>query len=111
VGKIHKEIRTIDFSMQTRNRLVDFLKGIDKEFGRFEANDTGNSLDLWVCQLETLEWVRLTTPIDIPVGYSDQNRALVYDPRDKQMFLVLGAHGDEGEARLFALRFRHEAVK
>jgi len=38
VGKIHKEIRTIDFSMQTRNRLVDFLKGIDKEFGRFEQD-------------------------------------------------------------------------
>jgi RNA polymerase primary sigma factor len=38
VGKISKEIRTIDFSMQTRNRLVDFLKGLDKEFSRFEKD-------------------------------------------------------------------------
>ena len=38
VGKISKEIRTIDFSVQTRNRLVDFLKGLDKEFSRFEKD-------------------------------------------------------------------------
>jgi RNA polymerase primary sigma factor len=38
VGKIHKEIRSIDFSVQTRNRLVDFLKGIDREYARFEQD-------------------------------------------------------------------------
>src|SRR6201996_4993157 len=32
VAKIAKDIRTIDFSVQTRNRLVDFLKDIDKQF-------------------------------------------------------------------------------
>ena len=34
VAKIAKDIRTIDFSVQTRNRLVDMLKQIDKEFAR-----------------------------------------------------------------------------
>ena len=38
VGKISKEIRTIDFSMQTRNRLVDFLKDLDKQFSAFEQD-------------------------------------------------------------------------
>jgi RNA polymerase primary sigma factor len=38
VAKIAKDIRTIDFSVQTRNRLVDFLKDIDKQFSRFEQD-------------------------------------------------------------------------
>ncbi len=36
LGKMAKDIRSIDFSVQARNRMVDFLKGIDREFGRFE---------------------------------------------------------------------------
>jgi RNA polymerase primary sigma factor len=38
VAKIAKDIRTVDFSVQTRNRLVDFLKDIDKQFSRFEQD-------------------------------------------------------------------------
>jgi len=38
VAKIAKDIRTIDFSVQTRNRLVDFLKGLDQEYGRYERD-------------------------------------------------------------------------
>jgi RNA polymerase primary sigma factor len=38
VAKIAKDIRTIDFSVQTRNRLVDFLKDIDRQFTRFEGD-------------------------------------------------------------------------
>ncbi len=36
LAKIAKDIRTIDFSLQTRNQLVVFLKGIDQEFSRHE---------------------------------------------------------------------------
>ncbi|MCB1035525.1 MAG: hypothetical protein KDD47_17005, partial [Acidobacteria bacterium] len=36
LAKIAKDIRTIDFSVQTRNQLVNFLKGIDQEFSRHE---------------------------------------------------------------------------
>jgi RNA polymerase primary sigma factor len=32
LAKIAKDIRTIDFSPQTRNQLVDFLKSMDREF-------------------------------------------------------------------------------
>ncbi|MEM7049461.1 MAG: RNA polymerase sigma factor RpoD [Acidobacteriota bacterium] len=38
VARIAKAIRSIDFSVQARNRMVDFLKGIDKQFGRFEQD-------------------------------------------------------------------------
>ena len=38
VAKIAKDIRTVDFSVQTRNRLVDFLKDVDKQFTRFEQD-------------------------------------------------------------------------
>ncbi|HMB55194.1 MAG TPA: RNA polymerase sigma factor RpoD [Thermoanaerobaculia bacterium] len=38
VAKIAKDIRSIDFSLQARNRMVDFLKGIDQEFSRFERD-------------------------------------------------------------------------
>ena len=35
---IAKDIRTIDFSVQTRNRLVEMLKEIDKDFSRVELD-------------------------------------------------------------------------
>ena len=38
VAKIAKDIRSIDFSLQARHRMVDFLKSIDREFGRFEQD-------------------------------------------------------------------------
>jgi RNA polymerase primary sigma factor len=38
VAKIAKDIRTIDFSVQTRNRLVEMLKEIDKDFSRVELD-------------------------------------------------------------------------
>ena len=38
VGEISGEIRSIDFPLQTRNRMVDFLKEIDQEMSRFEQD-------------------------------------------------------------------------
>ena len=38
VAKIAKDIRTIDFSVQTRNRLVDFLKDLDRQFTRLKRD-------------------------------------------------------------------------
>ena len=38
VAKIAKDIRSVDFSLQARNRMVDFLKNIDREFGRYELD-------------------------------------------------------------------------
>jgi RNA polymerase primary sigma factor len=38
VARIAKDIRSIDFSVQARNRMVDFLKDIDKQFSRFEQD-------------------------------------------------------------------------
>jgi len=38
VGKISQEIRSIDYSLQTRNRLVDYLKNLDREFSALEQS-------------------------------------------------------------------------
>ncbi|MGE0640082.1 MAG: RNA polymerase sigma factor RpoD [Thermoanaerobaculia bacterium] len=38
VGKIAQEIRSIDFSLQTRNRLVDYLKNLDRQFSALELD-------------------------------------------------------------------------
>ena len=38
LGKISQEIRSIDFSLQTRNRLVDFLKNLDRQFSALEQD-------------------------------------------------------------------------
>ena len=38
VARIAKDIRSIDFSVQARNRMVDFLKDIDRQFSRLEQD-------------------------------------------------------------------------
>ncbi|MCZ7652366.1 MAG: RNA polymerase sigma factor RpoD [Thermoanaerobaculia bacterium] len=38
VGKISQEIRSIDFTLQTRNRLVDYLKNLDRQFSALEQD-------------------------------------------------------------------------
>jgi RNA polymerase primary sigma factor len=38
VAKIAKDIRSIDFSLQTRNRLVDFLKNLDRQYAMLEQD-------------------------------------------------------------------------
>ena len=38
LGKISQEIRSIDFSVQTRNRLVDYLKNLDRQFAALEQD-------------------------------------------------------------------------
>ena len=38
MGKMAKDIRSIDLSVQTRNRMVEFLKDIDRQFSRFEQD-------------------------------------------------------------------------
>jgi RNA polymerase primary sigma factor len=38
LGKISQEIRSIDFSLQTRNRLVDYLKNLDRQFSALEQD-------------------------------------------------------------------------
>ncbi|MFN7942105.1 MAG: RNA polymerase sigma factor RpoD [Thermoanaerobaculia bacterium] len=38
LGKISQEIRSVDFSLQTRNRLVDYLKNLDRQFSALEQD-------------------------------------------------------------------------
>ena len=46
VAKIARDIRTIDFSVQTRNRLVDFLKDLDQRFTRLKRDSRRAKLAL-----------------------------------------------------------------
>ncbi len=72
------------------------------------APEDRNVLAFWVCRLEENAWYRMTLPRTNPDGWTGQNRALVYNPQGKVMFLVLGAQGNRGDARLFALRYQHK---
>ncbi len=38
MARVARDIRSIDFSVQTRNRLVDFLKDLDRQFSRYEQD-------------------------------------------------------------------------
>jgi hypothetical protein len=58
-------------------------------------------------------WRRIAVAVgdDLPAR-AGQNRAMVYDPRRDLVFLVLGARGgDVGEASVYAMRYRHNAVR
>jgi hypothetical protein len=43
-----------------------------------------------------------------PRQRASQNRAMVYDPRQDLVLLVLGSRGDAGPAIVFAMRYRRE---
>ncbi|MFB3921893.1 MAG: kelch repeat-containing protein [Terriglobia bacterium] len=51
--------------------------------------------------------VEIPMPSNVAPGQlAGQNRALVYDPKRKLVFLVLGERGDDGKASVYALRYR-----
>lgn len=59
-------------------------------------------------------WRKVEIPMPAGVAPSQvagQNRALVYDPKRNLVFLVLGEHGDEGKASVYALRYRHASAR
>lgn len=50
----------------------------------------------------------MESPQDIdPRNAARQNRAIVYDPKRELVLLVLGTGGDQGQASVCALRYRH----
>ncbi len=38
LGKITQEIRSVDFSVQTRNRIIEYLKDLERQFSRLEQD-------------------------------------------------------------------------
>ncbi len=59
-------------------------------------------------------WRRVEIPMPAGVAPSQmagQNRAVVYDPKRNLVFLVLGEHGDEGKANVYALRYRQSSAR
>jgi len=69
---------------------------------------------LWAYKGDDNAWYRVA--IDPPAGIeprvvASQNRALVYDPRRRLVLLVVGTGGDQGKARIYALRYENAKAK
>lgn len=70
-----------------------------------------SDFEMWAYEISRNAWNR------VKIGWSDdagalpganQNRAMVYDPARKIVFLVMGNGGDEGQASVYALKYRHK---
>jgi hypothetical protein len=59
---------------------------------------------LWTWKPAENAWRAVHIPFDKAPAKTGQNRAMVYDPKRNLIFLVLGERGDDGVARLYALR-------
>jgi hypothetical protein len=69
---------------------------------------------LWAYQVGANAWYRIE--VAPPPGTdaalaAGQNRALVYDAKRDLVLLVLGTRGDQGQAQVFAMRYRHDQAK
>lgn len=81
-------------------------------YGRTE--DSRSAPVLWAYHLGTNEWRRVdvSSPPDVdPRIAAGQNRALVYDEKRDVLLLVLGTRGDDGQAHVFAMRYRHPPTR
>jgi hypothetical protein len=59
---------------------------------------------LWIWKASENAWRKLQVPFEKSPPAADKNRAMVYNPKRKIVFLVIGDSGDDGVARLYALR-------
>jgi hypothetical protein len=59
---------------------------------------------VWMWRPSENTWRRLEIAFDKPPASTGQNRAMVYDPKRKLVFLVLGDRGDNGVAHVYVLR-------
>ncbi len=69
---------------------------------------------LWAYSVNENVWRRLDIPpmAEIePAQRADQNRALVYDLKRDLVLLVLGTSGDDGNAVVYALRYRQASAR
>jgi len=69
---------------------------------------------VWIYKLDEDAWYR----VNIPSGNEmesprnpRQDRAMVYDPKNDLVLLVVGSGGDDGKASVYALRYRHERAQ
>ncbi|HEY2930988.1 MAG TPA: hypothetical protein VGK99_04515 [Acidobacteriota bacterium] len=65
---------------------------------------------MWEYSVGENTWRRIDIPFagDTGIDRVGQNRAMVYDPRNDVVLLVLGPGGDKGQASVCALRYRKE---
>jgi hypothetical protein len=59
---------------------------------------------LWSWKPTENEWRVVELPTGESLNRTGQNRAMVYDPKNKIILLVLGRSGDNGTAQVYALR-------
>jgi hypothetical protein len=61
---------------------------------------------VWIWKPAENAWRHAEIPFDGPAPKTGENRAMVYDPKRDIVFLVLGEHGDDGVAQVYALRYK-----
>jgi hypothetical protein len=93
------------------NREAVYLPGQDVLLTFGPAPEQRAVPALWAYKPGENMWhrIELAPPPGIePRTAAGQNRALVYDPKRDLVLLVLGTGGDQGQALVHALRYRHE---
>jgi Galactose oxidase, central domain len=73
----------------------------------------GGEDNTWAYTPSDNSWRKVAIPFDANDQLwrrTGQNRAMVYDPTHRVVLLVLGGHGDDGQAAVFALRYRQAAA-
>ena len=64
---------------------------------------------MWAYRIDKNAWYRNKIPFGAETEAArraNQNRAMVYDPQHGLVLLVLGGEGDEGNASVYALKYR-----
>ena len=75
------------------------------------AGEGRSETSVWAYKVDENAWYLLdmAPPVGLEeVDYSGHNRALLYDEKRDLVLLVIGARGNEGQAHVFALRYRHK---
>ena len=73
------------------------------------ASESQASSEMWAYRIDKNAWYRNKIPFGAEteaVRRVNQNRAMVYDPQHGLVLLVLGGEGDEGNASVYALKYR-----
>jgi hypothetical protein len=78
------------------------------------APEDRNLPALWAYKVSEDAWRRVDIPpmtgIE-PGRRASQNRAMVYDPNRDLVLLILGTGGDEGQAVVYSMKYRHEQAR
>jgi RNA polymerase primary sigma factor len=98
LGKIAKDIRTVDLSPTSRNRMVELLKGIERELNHIDHEERRNQRDLTKERNEQLKKLKLA-------------RIAKYEARRKELEARFGIQLDEIKGTIKKIRHGEAEVE